>query len=74
MKTQINNENIKSFVLRYCSNKESLPDDLKISIGKWDVSKVTSFDEVFKNQTNFNEPLEWDTSNADSMAKIFRDA
>lgn len=71
MKTQITNENIKSFVSSYCSNKESLPDDLKIPIGKWDVSKVTSFDEVFKDQSNFNEPLEWDMSNATSTSMMF---
>lgn len=41
-------------------------------IGKWCVSEVTDFSELFENATAFNEDLsEWDTSSATTMAKMF---
>jgi surface protein len=41
-------------------------------IGKWCVSEVTDFSEIFENATDFNEDLsEWDTSSATTMAKMF---
>jgi surface protein len=41
-------------------------------IGKWCVSEVTDFTEIFENATDFNEDLsEWDTSSATTMAKMF---
>jgi surface protein len=41
-------------------------------IGKWCVSEVTDFSEIFASATFFNEDLsEWDTSSATTMAKMF---
>jgi surface protein len=41
-------------------------------IGKWCVSEVTDFSEIFENATDFNEDLSgWDTSRATTMAKMF---
>jgi surface protein len=41
-------------------------------IGKWCVSEVTDFSEIFANATDFNEDLsEWDTSSGVTMEKMF---
>jgi len=70
--TEINNQNIQTVVYHYCNKNPKLPADLKkIPIGKWDVSKVTSFENVFMNMQSFDEPLDWDVSNATNMTRMF---
>jgi surface protein len=43
-------------------------------IGKWCVSRVTSFAAVFKDQKTFNRPLKWNTSSATNFAQFFQNA
>lgn len=40
-------------------------------IGKWDVRQVQDFRKIFFGMEEFNEPLEWDTSNATTMEGMF---
>ena len=73
MTTSITNENIKKYVANYINNnKDALPDYLrKIEIGKWDVSKVTNMDGLFRG-FEFNEDISgWDVSNVTSMRYMF---
>lgn len=70
--TIINDENIKQLVTLYLNSKEKLPSDLaNIPIGEWDVSRVTKFNQLFKDARNFNEPLNWDTRHATTMESMF---
>ena len=44
-------------------------------IASWDVSEVTDFDALFKDQTDFNEDLSrWDVSNVETMDDMFQNA
>ena len=44
-------------------------------ISTWDVSKVTDFSELFKDQANFNADISnWDTSSATNLGSMFRNA
>ena len=71
--TQINNNNIKSLVLTYKNNNDSLPLDLqRIPIGNWNVSRVTIMIGVFEGFTDFNEPLNrWNVRNVTHMTNMF---
>ena len=41
-------------------------------IGNWDVSSVTSINQMFYNATSFNQDIgNWDTSNVTEMAGCF---
>ena len=43
-------------------------------IGNWDVSSVTNMGSMFRQATNFNQPIGigvWDTSNVTNMALMF---
>ena len=73
MATIITNDNLRKLVQTFVSNKEKLPNDLKrISIGEWDVSRVTNMQGMFYNCKEFNEPLnEWDVSNVTNMQGMF---
>ena len=44
-------------------------------IGDWDVSEITSFSELFKDASNFNEDLSrWNTSKVTTMSRMFSGA
>ena len=66
-------------VRQYCSRDPEHMDRIASTYGYpincWNVSQITSFNEVFRGQTNFNEPIhDWDTSNATKMSCMFEDA
>ena len=45
------------------------------SIGQWDTSSVTTFEETFVNARSFNQDISgWDTSSATTMRRMFYDA
>jgi surface protein len=71
--TVIDDSNIRQFVKQYNDSRNDLPEDLaNIPIGDWDVSKVTQMNELFFEQTSFNEPIgKWDVSNVTDMAYMF---
>jgi surface protein len=73
IRTRINNDNIKKYIIYYITNKEKLPWDLKDKqIGDWDVSRVTNMSSMFSSLTNFNEPLnDWNVSNVTNMRLMF---
>jgi len=50
-----------------------LPEELKHKkIGEWDVSRVSDFSKLFKNLTDFNEPLnDWVVNSATNMEGMF---
>ena len=74
-KTKINDRNIHSLVRTYFDNKNALPKDLQnIQIGDWDVINVTDMEGLFKNQEEFNEPLNnWNVSNVINMKGMFEE-
>jgi hypothetical protein len=48
MPTIITNDNIKTLVKNFIVNNNKLPNDLQIiSIGEWDVSRVTNMSQLF---------------------------
>ena len=40
-------------------------------LGRWDVSKIANFSDIFSAVDDFNEPLQWDTRNATDMSRMF---
>ena len=40
-------------------------------ISKWDVSNVTTMEEMFFENKTFDQPLEWNTSSVTNMKKMF---
>ncbi len=74
MPTKITDHNIKQYVRHYVNNKkENLPFDLRtISIGEWDVSRVTNMAGLFSGCKRFNEDInDWNVSNVTNMNKMF---
>ena len=64
--TQITNDNIEHYVNLYMTNREELPDNLKV-INDWDVRSVTNMSNLFLPYPTFNEPLDkWDVSNVEN--------
>ena len=72
--TIITDENIKSLVNTYITNKTTLPLDLQNKqIGSWDVSRVTNMTELFTGYENFNESLTgWIVDNVTDMSGMFQ--
>jgi surface protein len=73
--TIIDNSNVRDLVNAYINNRQSLPTDLDVPIGDWDVSRVTDMSELFENKSNFNENINnWDVSNVQNMDGMFSEA
>jgi len=75
----ITNHNIRDLVRRFITDKNSLPEDMRI-INDWDVSNVTDMSKLFyctdtnyiENYEEFNELLDkWDVSNVKDMSYMF---
>jgi len=49
----------------------SLP-NFNADISKWDTSKVTTMDSMFKGASAFNQPLSFDTSSVTNMERMFQ--
>mmetsp|Transcript_12704 Transcript_12704/g.18679 ORF Transcript_12704/g.18679 Transcript_12704/m.18679 type:complete len:212 (+) Transcript_12704:76-711(+) len=57
------------------ANAEKLARVYGWPIGKWDVSGITDFSNIFRNQRSFNEDIRrWNTSNAIRMNSMFSGA
>ena len=71
--TIITDENIQDFVDYYMDSNPLLPTDLgDLTIGQWDVSRVTNMSNLFSNRYYFDEPLnDWDVSNVTNMRGMF---
>jgi len=74
LQTVITDDNIRSLVKAYLTNKQSLPEDLKTKlIREWDVRNVTDMSSLFAG-TKFDEHISgWDVSNVTNMAEMFSD-
>lgn len=72
--TIITNFNIRHLVRLYLQNPAQLPERFR-NISNWDVSQVRNMSELFKDATNFNEPLNtWDVSQVRYMREMFKNA
>ena len=61
--------------MSFCFNVCSSLTDPTSSLSNWNVSSVTSMDEMFRLATNFNRDLSsWNVSSVTSMANMFRGA
>ena len=71
--TVITNNNIKTFIRDYLTNKTKLPGDLRDKlIGQWDVHQVTDMSILFSGFPNFNEDLNtWYVRNVTDMTAMF---
>jgi len=72
-------EELDDEIEKYCSDKVKYADELASTygwpIGKWNVSKVSNFSNVFQDQLDFNEDIsEWDISNAINLSCMFHGA
>ena len=75
MANVINNNNIRNLVRDYINNRNRLPAWLQgIPIGDWDLSHVTTMNNLFEYYSTFNEPLNnWNVSNVRTMRFMFND-
>ena len=79
------NDELRNAVLQYCHGQRrynygenttakhqfEVKCEYGFVIGKWDVSQVQNFSLIFFGMVEFNEPFEWDTSNATTMHGMF---
>jgi hypothetical protein len=69
--TNITDENIRFMLLDWYFNKEKTA-YIHEDIGKWDVSRVTSFKRLFYMMPDFMDDISnWDTSNVTDMSYMF---
>jgi surface protein len=73
MANVITDGNIHNLVRNYINNRNRLPAWLQgISIGDWDVSRVTNMNNLFSRYANFDEPLtNWNVSRVTNMIDMF---
>lgn len=70
------NKELKEAVTKYCHNGPTVLEQLACMygypIGKWNVSRVTDFEWIFRNHHYFNEDVSgWDLSNARTTYGMF---
>jgi surface protein len=74
VENKFNNKTLKIAVKEWCKNAKKA--EVKYDhISIWDVSNVTTMEEMFQDAKSFNQPIgDWDVSNVTDMGAMFQDA